>query len=389
MQIVAARDLTVPLAGDVSNAVVSFTGHTVSLVALLSDQVRSGRRIVGYGFNSIGRFAQSGILRERLFPRVLRSKPETLLAADGKGFDAAAVAAVAMRNEKPGGHGDRAGAVGALELAVWDLNAKLADEPAYRTIARHFGRPAASAATSVYAAGGYYYPDDSTARLRDELKRYAGLGFDAFKMKIGGAPLDQDQARIEAALTVAGDGSKLAVDANGRFDEREALACARALAPYALRWYEEPGDPLDYTLNDSVTSSYDGAVATGENLFSAADTRNLVRYAGMRPGKDVFQMDPGLSYGLTEYARILAILESAGFDRAQCFPHGGHLINLHAAAGLGLGGCEAYPGVFQPFGGYPPQCRIADGRVHASDAPGFGLEQKPELIDYLHELGAS
>ena len=389
MKIVAARDLTVPLAGDASNAVVSFTGHTVSLVALWSDQVRDGKRVVGYGFNSIGRFAQSGILRERLFPRILRCKPESLLAGDGTCFDPAAVAAVAMRNEKPGGHGDRAGAVGALELAVWDLNAKLADEPAYRTIARHFGRDPDTNATSVYAAGGYYYPDDSTARLRDELQRYAALGFDAFKMKIGGAPLAQDQARIETALAVAGDGAKLAVDANGRFDEGDALAYAGTLTPYRLRWYEEPGDPLDYALNARLTSSYEGAVATGENLFSASDTRNLVRFAGMRPGKDVFQMDPGLSYGLSEYARILEVLQSHGFDRAQCFPHGGHLINLHVAVGLELGGCEAYPGVFQPFGGYPPQCRIGDGRVHAPDAPGFGLEQKPELGEYLKELGAA
>jgi D(-)-tartrate dehydratase len=388
MRIVEARDLTVPLAGAVSNAVVSFAQHTVSLVALISDRVRNGRPVIGFGFNSIGRFGQSGILRERLFPRLLQEPPESLLAPDGHGFDAAAVATLAMRNEKPGGHGDRAGAVGALELAVWDLNAKLADEPAWLTVTRHFGRPAETRSTSVYAAGGYYYPEESTARLRDELERYRSLGFNAFKMKIGGATLEADLARIEAALAVAGDGSRLAVDANGRFDETRALAYGAALAPYRLRWYEEPGDPLDYTLNRSVTASYQGAVATGENLFSLIDTINLVRFAGMRPGKDIFQMDPGLSYGLTEYARMVEALEARGFDRAQCFPHGGHLINLHIAIALGLGGCEAYPGVFQPFGGYPPQCAIANGRVMASDAPGFGLEQKPELQPHLEQLSA-
>jgi D(-)-tartrate dehydratase len=386
MRIVEARDLTVPLAGAVSNAVVGFADHTVSLVALISDQVRDGRPVIGFGFNSIGRFGQAGILRERLFPRVLQERPESLQSVDGRGFDAAAVAQVAMRNEKPGGHGDRAGAVGALELAVWDLNAKLAGEPAWRTVARHFGRPAEIRSTTVYAAGGYYYPEESAARLRDEFDRYRSLGFDAFKMKIGGAALKADLARIEAALAVAGDGSRLAVDANGRFGEDQALAYAAALAPYALRWYEEPGDPLDYALNRSVTARYGGAVATGENLFSLIDTVNLLQFAGMRPGKDVFQMDPGLSYGLTEYARMLDALEERGFDRAQCLPHGGHLMNLHIAIALELGGCEAYPGVFQPFGGYPPQCTITDGRVAASDAPGFGLEQKAELQPYLEKL---
>jgi L-alanine-DL-glutamate epimerase-like enolase superfamily enzyme len=388
MQIVDVRELTVPLAGDVANAVVSFAGHTVSLVALISDQVRHGRPVTGFGFNSIGRFGQAGILRERMMPRLLQADPELLGSKHGPGLDPAAVAAIVMRNEKPGGHGDRAGAAAALELAAWDLNAKLGDEPACLTIARHFGGSEPALSTTVYAAGGYYYPGDSIGRLRDELESYRAMGFDAFKMKIGGADLDRDLARIEAALTVAGEGARLAVDANGRFSQAQALAYGRALAPYRLRWYEEPGDPLDYTLNHRVTASYTGAVATGENLFSVMDARNLVRFGGMRPGLDIFQMDPGLSYGLTEYARMLDVLEADGFDRAQCFPHGGHLINLHIAVGLGLGGCEAYPGVFQPFGGYPPQCAVGDGRVTIADAPGFGLEQKPELKPFLDELGA-
>lgn len=387
MRIVQARELTVPLSGNVANAVVSFAGHTVSMVALISDQVRSDRPVTGFAFNSIGRFGQSGILRERLFPRVLDAPPDALLADDGASFDPARVLTVALRGEKPGGHGDRAGAAGALELAVWDLNAKLADEPAHCAIARHFGGLVDARSTSVYAAGGYYYSEGSTERLQEELRHYRALGFDAFKIKIGGAGPDEDRARIEAALAIAGEGARLAVDANGRFDETQALSVARAIAPYGLRWFEEPGDPLDYALNSSVTSRYDGAVATGENLFSVADTRNLVTFGGMRPGKDVFQMDPGLSYGLTEYARMLEMLESFGFDRAQCYPHGGHLINLHVAIGMGLGGCEAYPGVFQPFGGYPEQCQIGDGRVWAADAAGFGLEQKSELIPYIDELG--
>jgi len=386
MRIMETRERTVSLDGEIANAVVSFSDHTVSLVALVSDQVRNGQPVIGFGFNSIGRYGQSGILRERMFPRVHAADRDSLLSDDGRCFDAAAIAATAMRNEKPGGHGDRAGALGALELAVWDLNAKLADEPAYVTIARHFGCCQRPKSTSVYAAGGYYYAGDSTTRLKEEFEGYRALGFDAFKMKVGGAPLEEDLRRIEAALSVAGGGSQLAVDANGRFAFAQALEYGRAISAFGLRWYEEPGDPLDYALNQGLTAVYDGSVATGENLFSASDTRNLLQFGGMRPGKDIFQMDPGLSYGLTEYARMIALLEESGFNRAQCFPHGGHLINLHIAAGLGLGGCEAYPGVFQPFGGYPPECMISEGRVRPTDAPGFGLEQKRELRPHLAAL---
>lgn len=384
MRITAIRDHTVELHGGPANAVVNFSGHTVSLVAVVCDVIRGGRPLTGVAFNSIGRFAQSGILRDRMIPRVLAAAPDTLLGASGL-IDPAAVLACALRDEKPGGHGDRAAAAAALELACWDLAAKLSDEPAYVTIARHCGRDP-EPTVAVYAAGGYYYPGRGADGLRDEMRGYLDLGYDAVKMKIGGAALRDDLERIEAVIDVIGDGARVAVDANGRFDRAAATHWAAALAPYGLRWYEEPGDPLDFELNRAVTAGYQGAVATGENLFSVSDVTNLVRYGGMRPGRDVFQMDAGLSYGLSEYVRMLDVLERYGFDRRFAFPHGGHLINLHIAIGLGLGGCESYPGVFAPFGGYSADCVLSQSRIAPSDAPGFGLEQKAGLAEVIAEL---
>jgi L-alanine-DL-glutamate epimerase-like enolase superfamily enzyme len=369
-----------------ANAVVNFSSHTVSLVAVFTDVIRTGKPVVGLAFDSIGRFAQSGILRDRMIPRLAAASPDALLDASGR-IDPAAVLACALADEKPGGHGDRAAAAAALELACWDLNAKLRDEPACLSIARHFGRePAATVA--VYAAGGYYYPDRGLDALRTEMRGYLELGYDAVKMKIGGASLHEDLTRIDAVIDIVGAAGRVAVDANGRFDRPTAQQWARALDRYGLRWFEEPGDPLDFELNHVVTGCYDGAVATGENLFSVSDVTNLVRYGGMRPGRDVFQMDAGLSYGLGEYVRMLEVLESHGFDRRFAFPHGGHLINLHIAAGLGLGGCESYPGVFQPFGGYPDGCALSAGRIAPTDAPGFGLEQKTGLAELIAELTA-
>lgn len=389
MRILEVREKSIQLSGNVSNAVVSFEDHTVSLVALVSDQQSNGRPLIGYGFNSIGRFGQSGIIRERMTPRLIGADPEQLFADDGL-FSPESITRIAMQNEKPGGHGDRAGAMAAIELAVWDLNAKINDEPACETIARVFHNNIDNYHAKVYAAGGYYYAEDSLDRLKTELTGYQEQGYKAFKMKIGGASLDDDLQRIDAAIEIAGSGQNIAVDANGRFDQHQALTYARELAPRRLRWYEEPGDPLDFALNCAVTSNYEGAVATGENLFSHQDVRNLARYGGMRAGVDLFQMDAGLSYGLTEYARMIETLESQGFDRGQCHPHGGHLINLHIAIALSLGGCEAYPGVFQPFGGYSSACQVENGFVACSDAPGFGLEQKSELAPYLRQLaGAS
>jgi len=379
MRITAILERAVRLRGTAANAVVDFSGHTVSLVAVVTDVG------IGVAFDSIGRFAQSGILRDRMIPRVLAASPDALLDDRGR-LDPAAVLACALRDEKPGGHGDRAAAAAALELACWDLNAKLDDEPAYATIARHFKREPLPT-VAVYAAGGYYYPGGHG--LRDEMRSYLDSGYDAVKMKIGGAGLRADLARIETVVDVVGDAARVAVDANGRFDLFEATHWAAPLSAYGLRWFEEPGDPLDFELNRAMTACYPGTVATGENLFSVPDVTNLVRYGGMRPGRDVFQMDAGLSYGLTEYVRMLEVLEAHGFDRRYAFPHGGHLINLHIAIALGLGGCESYPGVFQPFGGYPQGCPVAGGRIAPTDAPGFGLEQKAGLAELVTELGES
>lgn len=387
MRVTAVVEQSVPLRGDIANALVDFSSHTVSLVAVVSDATRGGKPVVGVAFNSIGRFAQSGILRDRMIPRLLAAAPETLQNDTG-GLDPGRVLACAIRNEKPGGHGDRAAAAAALELACWDLNAKLADEPAYATIARHAGREPAGS-VPVYAAGGYYYPGSGgLGVLRDEMRGYLDSGYRAVKMKIGGAAQAEDLDRLEAVIDVVGEGSAVAVDANGRFDPDTALGWAQALRPYALRWFEEPGDPLDYELNRRLIEHYDGPVATGENLFSTPDVANLLRYGGMRAGRDVFQMDAGLSYGLTEYARMLDLMEAHGVDRSQAFPHGGHLINLHIVAGLGLGGCEAYPGVFQPFGGYSPDCVVADGRITPGDAAGFGLERKPGLAELIGKVSS-
>jgi L-alanine-DL-glutamate epimerase-like enolase superfamily enzyme len=393
MRITQIIETPVRLRGEVANALVDFSRHTVSLVAVVSDQIRDGKPVTGIAFNSIGRFAQSGILADRMIPRVLRANPESLLDDAGR-IDPARVLRCALTDEKPGGHGDRAGAAAALELACWDLNAKLADEPAYRTIAEYFGRELdgdpVNTAVPVYAAGGYYYPGDDAGagvdRLRSEIRGYLDMGYDAVKMKIGGASMSEDLARIEAVIDIVGGGARVAVDANGRFDQAAAIAWAQALRPYGLRWYEEPGDPLDFALNAEVIAAYDGAVATGENLFSVRDATNLVRYGGMRPGVDIFQMDAGLSYGLTEYVQMIEVLEAGGFDRRFAFPHGGHLINLHIVVALGLGGCESYPGVFAPFGGYAPGCVLAEGTIAPTDAPGFGLECKPDLAAVIAEL---
>jgi D(-)-tartrate dehydratase len=386
MRIVEVREQAVPIASEIANAFINFNEMTASVVALESDVERNGRRLVGYGFNSNGRYAQSGLLRERFIPRLMAMDDPSRLDESGENFDPARIWAALMSNEKPGGHGERSVAVGVLDMAIWDLVAKVADLPLYKLLADRFHGGRYDSDVAVYAAGGYYGPGKDEAALAEELKGYVDLGYSSVKIKIGGAPLRTDCARIEAALGVVDDGAELAVDANGRFDIEQAIAYGEAIAPYRLRWYEEPGDPLDYALNAAVTESYPHPIATGENLFSMQDARNLVRFGGMRPPTDILQMDPALSYGLTEYLRTMAMLEEHDWSRRSIVPHGGHQFGLSLAAGLGLGGNESYPGVFKPFGGFADGIEVIDGRVALPDAPGIGFELKSDLFKVLRGI---
>ena len=386
MRILDIREQIVPIKSDIRNAYIDFSQMTASVVAVVTDVVRAGRLVIGYDFNSNRRYAAGGLLRERFIPRVLQADPEALLDDAGANLNPHRIWRVMMTGEKPGGHGERSVAVGTLDMAFWDAVAKIEDKPLYQLLAERYRGGDADRAVFVYAAGGYYQPDKDLSALQDEMRGYLDLGYTTVKMKIGGAPLAEDLRRIEAVLAVVEDGQALAVDANGRFDLETALAYAEALAPYRLRWYEEPGDPLDYELQAELGRRYEGALATGENLFSVQDARNLIRYGGMRPDRDVLQFDPALSYGLVEYLRILAMLQEYGWSPRRCMPHGGHQMALNIAAGLGLGGNESYPGVFQPFGGFADGIPVEGGCIRLPDAPGVGFEAKANLYALLRSL---
>src|ERR1700688_1047021 len=385
VRIVDVREVTKPISSPIRNAYIDFTKMTTSLVAVVTDFKRDGKTVVGYGFNSNGRYGQGGLIRERFAPRLKEADPKTLLDEAGDNLDPDRIWQTMMRNEKPGGHGERSVAVGTIDMAVWDAVAKIAGQPLFRLLAERYGT-VADPRVFVYAAGGYYYPGKNLDALRAEMRGYLDRGYTVVKMKIGGAELEQDRRRIEAVLAEIGSQAQLAVDANGRFDLETAVAYAKMLRQYPLFWYEEAGDPLDYALQATLAEFYPGPMATGENLFSHQDARNLLRYGGMRPDRDWLQFDCALSYGLCEYLRTLEVLKMAGWSARRCIPHGGHQMSLNIAAGLGLGGNESYPDLFQPYCGFPDGVRVEDGYITMPDLPGIGFEGKSDLYAEMKAL---
>lgn len=386
MRITGITDIVVPIKSAIRNAYIDFSTMTASVVAIATDVVKDGKPVVGFGFNSNGRYSEQGLLRERFIPRLQSARAEELQDAHGL-IDPARAWAAMMSNEKPGGHGERSVAVGILDMAIWDAVAKAEGVPLWRLLANRYNGGKADDSAWVYAAGGYYYPGEDEKSLQDEMRGYLDRGYSTVKMKVGGVPLAEDLKRIEAVLKIlGGKGERLCVDVNGRFDLDEALAFGDAIASYKLHWYEEPLDPLDYLLHAALATRYPGPLATGENLFSMPDARNLIRHGGLRPDRDWLQFDPALSYGLVEYLRTLEMLRAHGWSPRRCVPHGGHQFALNIAVGLGLGGNESYPQVFAPFGGFADNTPVRDSRVKMPDAPGIGFELKNDLYAVMKPM---
>jgi len=386
MRIVDIRETAVPLNSTLANSSIDFSEMTTSVVAVITDVVRAGKPVCGFAFNSTGRYACGAQMRARFIPRILKAKPDSLLDDLGN-FAPDKILAVMMQNEKSGGHSERSVGIGTIEVAVWDAVAKIADKPLYRVLAERFNGGKLPDRVFCYVGGGWYAPGKTTKDLQDEMRRHLDAGYTMVKMKVGGMALADDLARVEAVKSILPPGALLAVDANSKFDRAAALAYARGLEPFALRWFEEPCDPLDFALLAEIASAYGPPLSTGENLFSTQDVENLVRFGGLRPGRnDVIQIDPPQAYGIVQYARTLEMLARHGWPRACMFPHGGNQMSLAIAAGFGLGGAESYPGVFGDFGGFADDARVENGTISLSDRPGIGFEGQARLYRIMREL---
>jgi L-alanine-DL-glutamate epimerase-like enolase superfamily enzyme len=386
MRIVDIRETAIPLKSDLRNSSFDFSEMTTSIVAVVTDVMRAGRPVVGFAFNSTGRYACGAQMRERFIPRILRADPATLLDDSGNNFDPARLLATMTAQEKIGGDAERSIGIGTIEVAVWDAVAKIADQPLHRVLAQRYGGGLLPDKVFCYVGGGWYWPGQTIEDLQDEMRRHLAAGYTMVKMKVGGLPVAEDCRRVEAVLKVLGNEHRLAVDANGKFDRAAAHVYAKALKPFGLKWFEEPCHPLDYALHAEIAAAYDAPLATGENLFSTEDVQNFVRFGGLVAGRDFIQVDPPHAYGIAQYSKTVVMLEAHGWSRAHLFPHGGNQMSLAIAAGFGLGGAESYPGAFGAFGGFADDATVEDGFITLSDRPGIGFEGQTALYGLMRRL---
>lgn len=385
MRLVRYRHATIPLGAEIRNAAVSFRGLDTSMVALEFD-VGAPQTVVGFGYGSIGRYSQRGLIEERYLPRLVAGAdaicdPSTGLPDPERALD------VMIAPDKPGGHGDRSVALAAIDMALWDAVSKAEQRPLYAVLSERYRGTPADKRVWAYAAGGYYPTGrPSELGLPEEIRRYAHRGYTTVKIKMGGLDPVEDFRRLEAAMAAAEDSLSIAVDFNGKLHTRGGIDVIDELASYPLAWLEEPCDPLDFGSLQEIGQRYMGVIATGENLFGAQEVLNLVTFGGLDAKVDYIQVDPNLAYGAAAFARTLAALKPLGWEPRRFLPHGGHQFNLNVVAGFGLAGCESYPGVFAPIGGFSDNVKFEEGWLQLPEYDGIGLEQQSSLNSFLEEL---
>lgn len=384
MKILSVHEKTVPIGSAMRNASIAFDQMTASAIAIRTDQRLDGEPMIGLAFDSIGRYGKAGLLRERFIPRLLQAHPSELIDEQGH-IDPSRCKAILMRGEKQGGHGERPGAVGLLDAALWDLRAKQQGLPLWQCLARTYGVTGATPRIATYASCGHFTDKPDLQILREEVARCLTWGYTTVKIKLGVSDAALDARRIASALDAGLAPGQLAVDLNGqcRADDHELLTILRE---QPLAWVEEPTPPLDYAGLAEFRRRYGRAVATGENLFSCDDAVNLLRHADLDPSSDRLQMDISLSYGVDEYRSMLSAAHACGWQSQAFWPHAGHLFAAHVVSAFGLGSHESAPDASRLYGGFWDGVQVHDGHLTVPSYPGVGFEYKANLMALLQNL---
>lgn len=270
---------------------------------------------------------------------------------------------------KPVAKGDAISAIGAVDNALWDLRGKVLNLPVYRLLGGFRDR------VPAYAAGGYYEEGKGVDGLAEEMARFVAAGYKAVKMKVGGASLTEDVARVRAARDAVGPDVRLMVDANNAWNAAEAIAFGRAVAPFNVTWFEEPCWPDDLRGAAEVCRALDVPVASGEIEYTRWGCRDLIEQGAA----DIIQADPHTAGGLTEWVRIAAL---ASAHHLPVAPHGNHYIGAHAVAAVDNGMIvESYARLQAWQDEFFTPMELEDGELVLPHTPGLGIGVDLRLLE--------
>ena len=260
----------------------------------------------------------------------------------------------------------------AIDIALWDIKGKVANEPLWRLLGGFRTQVPAYASDGYYRKGGI-------AVLREEMAHYVhDLGYKAVKMKVGGVPLERDVERVRVVREAVGEDVDIMLDCNQAYDIDGAIEAARHYAPFNIRWYEEPVRWYDSVEGlRQVAAAVPFPVASGEGEHTLQGCRDLISRGGIR----IMQFDSTVSGGITLWLKVAALGEAQGVTMA---PHHDAWIHVHTVAAVPNGLIlECFPNperdpVWVELFTNPPQ--VKNGFMVVPEGPGLGLELNEETL---------
>jgi D-arabinonate dehydratase len=260
--------------------------------------------------------------------------------------------------------------ISGIDIALWDVKGKVAGLPAYKLLGGYTNR------VDTYIAGGYYEEGKGLKELALEMERNMELGARAVKMKVGGAPINEDIERVRVVRDTVGPDVKVMVDANNAYRHYEAIEFARKAEKYDLFWFEEPVEPDDYAGQAAITHATTIPIAAGENEYTRYGFRDMINVRAA----DILQPDALILGGITEFMKVAALAQANDLDIA---PHGNQEVHIHLVAAIPNGLIlEYYRDSVDPMHGkiYKDTLTIKDGYVYAPDRPGLGIDLNRDAL---------
>ena len=320
-----------------------------SFLEIFTDEGITGYSLIGNGYV------------EKLFPLLEGKDPRSVIGLWKEMNDLVF---------KGGNEGERCDAISAIDLALWDLKAKIADQPLWKLLG------SSTNSVKAYASGiDLNLTDDEIYKF---YSRMADMGIDAGKLKVG-LDLDSDERRlgiVKDALSKASDRPLLCIDSNEYWSPKQAIRFISKLEEkFDITWAEEPARRWDYNGLKKVSDNIKAAVATGENINDLAEFMPLIGNGAV----DIVEVGMGTT-GLTGAMKVANMAYAYELPVAMMNCPGNTMAHLatnlpnHMMMEVVDNGRELF---------FNTDHHIADGKIILGDKPGFGIEVDFEKLNEL------
>jgi len=361
---------TLPLAHPVSDAKV-LTGRQKPMteIAMLFAEIATEGGEQGLGFSYSKRAGGPGQFAHarEIAPALLGEDPSDIARLWHK---------LCWAGASVGRSGLATQAIGAFDVALWDLKARRAKLSLAKLLGAH-----RDSVACYNTSGGFLHTPIEQLLVNATASRERGIG--GIKLKVGQPDRALDIRRVQAVRAQLGDAVPIMVDANQQWDRPTAQRMCRIFEDFNLVWIEEPLDAYDHQGHAALAAQFDTPIATGEMLTSAAEHADLIAHRAA----DILMPDAPRVGGITPFLKVAALADHAGLMLA---PHFAMELHVHLAASYAREPWVEHFEWLEPL--FNERIEIADGRMLVPTRPGLGLslsEQARAWTVEQHVLGAA